>query len=113
MKQWTVSTQDGNTVLSLTGRLDAKSASLLLPEGLRIIAETRTPNLILDLETVDYIDTAGAAFLCLLENEAGKKGIQNFSMVRLKPGFSTLVDMAKEVRQGNFSAQKPEALSFV
>ena len=108
-----VSTQDGNTVLSLTGRLDAKSASLLLPEGLRIIAKTRTPNLVLDLETVDYIDTAGAAFLCFLENEAGKKGIQNFSVVRLKPGYSALVDMAKEVRQGNFSAQKPEALSFV
>jgi len=113
MKQWTVSTQDGDTALSLTGRLDAKSAALLLPEGLRIIAETRTPSLVLDLEAVDYMDTAGAAFLCLLENEAGKKGIQNFSMVHLKSGFSTLVNMAKDVRQADFSAQRPEPLSFV
>lgn len=113
MKQLTVSEHDQNTVLSLTGRLDAKSVSSLLQEASQIIAKTQTPNLILDLEAVDYMDTAGAAFLCHLENECKKKGIQHFSIVHLKPGYSTLVDMAKEVRQADFSAQKPGTLSFI
>jgi len=113
MKQLTVSRKDQDTIISLTGRLDAKRAARLLQETSQIIAKTHTPNLILDLEAVDYMDTAGAAFLCFIEGESRKKGQQNFSIVHLKPGYSTLLNMAKEIRQADFSAQKPKALSFI
>jgi len=113
MKQLTVSELDQDTIIPLSGRLDAKRASSLLQEVLQIIAKIHTPNLIFDLETVDYMDTAGAAFLCLIEGESRKKGIRNFSIAHLKPEYSTLVDMARDVRQADFSAQKPSALSFV
>lgn len=113
MKQSRVSKQNQDTIISLAGRLDAKTISHLLSEGRQMIAKADTPGLMIDLEAVDYMDTAGAAFLCLLEDESGKKGIQNFSIVHLKPGYSDLLDMAKEVRKADFSAQKPGTLSFI
>ncbi len=112
-QSFTVSAQGPDTVISLTGRLDAQRASSLLQEGLSIIAKARTSNLILDLDKIDYMDTAGATFLCLLEGESKKKGDQNFSIAHLNPGYSTLVDMAKKVRQADFSAQKPGTFSFI
>ena len=100
-------------VLTLTGRLDVKTASGLLQKGRQMISNTHTPALILDLETVDYMDTAGAALLCHLEDAAGKKGIRNFSIRHLNPGYASLVNMAKDIRQTDFSGQKPEMLSFI
>ncbi len=108
-----VRTSEPDTVISLKGRLDAKTASDFLSGIGRIIAETRTPGLILDFDGVDYLDTAGAALVSRIEDECKKKEIQNFSIVHLKPGYSTLLDMAKNVRQADFSAQKPKPFSFV
>ena len=67
LPKFTISKENQTTVIAFMARLDAKGASGLLQGITRKISAGNTTNLILDLEKVDYIDTAGAAFICYLE----------------------------------------------
>ena len=108
-----ISKSNRDAVISITGRLDAKGASSLWQDIPKKIFHDNTPNLILDLETVEYLDTAGATFLCHLETFGKTLGFENISIVNLKTEYSTLVDLAKDISQKNFSDQNPKKLSFV
>ena len=113
LPKFTISKENQTTVIAFAARLDAKGASGLLQGITRKISAGNTTNLILDLEKVDYIDTAGAAFICYLETLGKARGFKNISIINLKQAYSTLIDRAKEIRQKNFSKQIPKNLSFV
>lgn len=108
-----VMVRETNTFLFLSGRIDAKSSSELLPEGISIISRIQTPNLILDLGSVEYLDTAGAAFLCLLEDEYTTTRGKFFFIENLKPSYLSLLNLIKEVRRADLDATRPATLSFV
>jgi phospholipid/cholesterol/gamma-HCH transport system permease protein len=65
---------DGNAVVHLRGRLDRTQATLLWQELLEPLKQTKPPQLILDFAEVTGMDTAGAAFLRLLESRCASQG---------------------------------------
>lgn len=100
-------------IVSIRGRLDAKGASRLWTTITQALSGTETSTLVLDLEQVVYLDTAGAAFISHLAQFARQKGAKEVSIVNLAPGFLPLVNLAKEIQEKDFSDQTPQMLSFV
>lgn len=113
LPEFTISKEGHTTIVALTARLDAKGASGLWQEITRKISGCNTANLILDLEKVEYLDTAGAAFICYLEMFGKTRGFKNISTINLEHEYSTLVDLARNIRQKDFSKQIPRNLSFI
>jgi phospholipid/cholesterol/gamma-HCH transport system permease protein len=101
------------TTLTIKGILDAKNASDIWQDAEKKIANYHTKDLIIDLSKTEYLDSAGATFICHIEKLAKTCGFENISVASLKPGYSALVDLAKDISQKDFSDQKPEKLSFV
>jgi phospholipid/cholesterol/gamma-HCH transport system permease protein len=113
LPNFTVSKENRSTIMAITGRLDAKGVSGLWQDVTQKKWTRDTPDLILDLEEVTYLDTAGATFICHLEALAKSRGFKDISIVNLKPEYSPLIDLARHIRQKDFSDQIPQKLSFV
>ncbi|MCD4721115.1 MAG: MlaE family lipid ABC transporter permease subunit [Desulfobacula sp.] len=111
--KFTILKEDYATVIALFGRFDAKGASSLWQKITQKISEGNGTSLILDLEKVNYLDTAGAAFIFYLETFGKTRGFKDISIINLKQEYSTLLDLAKNIRQKDFSKQIPQKLSFV
>jgi phospholipid/cholesterol/gamma-HCH transport system permease protein len=101
------------TTLTITGRLDAKNASILWQETKQKITSYHGKALTIDLSKAEYLDSAGATFICHIEKFAKTCGFEDISISGLKPEYSTLVNLAGDISQKDFSNQKPEQLSFV
>jgi len=65
----------GVQVLSLGGRLDREGLELLVGEVRRLLGERRPKALRLELAGLEYLDSAGALALTLVEQEAAKAGV--------------------------------------
>lgn len=113
LPKFTILKEDKATIIALFGRLDAKGASSLWQKITHQISAGNKTNLIFDLEKVDYLDTAGAAFICYLETYGKTRGFEGISSINLKQEYSTLLDLARNIRQKDFSKQRPQRLSFV
>ncbi len=113
LPQFIVSKDNHGTLISITGSLDAKGTSKLWHGITQKISNCDTPNLTLDLEKVNYMDTAGAFFICHMETLAKTRGIENIFIANLKQEFSPLIELAKSIKQKNFSDQTPKKLAFV
>lgn len=111
--EFTVSKGNGGKVIFIAGKLDAKRASSLWKDITKNILTSDTPNLIIDLEKVDYLDTAGATFICYLQAFRKNTDHQNISIANLKPEYLPLVDLAKAIKLKDLSSQRPQKLSFV
>ena len=62
---------------------------------------------------MNYLDTAGATFIYHIEKLARTRGVKEFFIVNLKPEFSPLIELAKQIEQKDFSDQTPKKLFFV
>jgi len=113
LPQFIVSKDSGEALISITGRLDAKGTSSLWQGITRKISNKDVSNLTLDLEKVDYLDTAGAFFIFYLETLARTRGIKNVLIVNLKQEFLPLLELAKSIKQKQAPDQTPQKLSFV
>jgi len=113
LPEFTISKENNATTVSFAARLDAKGTSGIWRDVTRKISSCNTTNLIFDLEKVDYLDTAGATFIAHLEAFGKTCGFKGTTIVNLKPEYSTLVDLAKVIKQKEFSDQMPQKLSFV
>lgn len=113
LPEYTFSNKNQTTILSISGRLDVKSTSGLWKDMVREFPACDRRDLIFDLKNVDYLDTAGATFIRHVQILAKSRGFKNTSIVNLKPGFSSLVDLAKKISQSDISDQMPKKLSFV
>jgi len=65
----------GVQVLSLAGRLDREGLEPLVGEVRRLLEERRPKALRLELAGLEYLDSAGALALTLVEQEAAKAGL--------------------------------------
>jgi len=110
---FTASKNTHGALVTIAGRLDAKGTSSLWQSMDKKISSSDTPDLTLDLQQVNYMDTAGAFFICQIETLAKNQGVKNIFIVNLKPEFSPLIDLAKQIQQKDFSDQKPQDLFFV
>ncbi len=113
LPQFIVSKDSHGALISIIGRLDAKGASSLWHAITQKISNTDLPNLTLNLEKVNYLDTAGATFIYHIEKLARTRGVKAFFIVNLKQEFSPLIELAKTIKQKDFSNQTPQKLSFV
>ncbi|MFH2059116.1 MAG: MlaE family lipid ABC transporter permease subunit [Pseudomonadota bacterium] len=102
-----------HTCLYLFGRLDARNAALTWQEISSAVQACTTPQLTIDIEKTDYLDTAGATFLSHLEHLAQKKGIKTFSIINLTTAYSSLLDLARDVRKTAIPDKNSQGLSFV
>ena len=113
LPEFIVSKDSHGARISITGRLDAKGTSSLWQGITKKISNCDLPNLTLDLEKVNYLDTAGATFIYHIEKLARTRGVKEFFIVNLKPEFSPLIELAKQIEQKDFSDQTPKKLFFV
>lgn len=112
LPKFTVSSKDNTTIISLAGRFDAKCASSLWKDITQTLSAGNTTNLILDLEKLTYLDTAGATLIYHLELLAKNLGMKEIRIVNLKPEHLPLVDLAKNIKLKDISSPQ-EKLSFV
>jgi phospholipid/cholesterol/gamma-HCH transport system permease protein len=112
LPKFTISKEDHTTCIDLAGSLDAKGASKLWKDITQKISVCNDLNLTLNLENVNYMDTAGATFLCHLEIFGKTSGFKNISIVNLKTEYSSLFDLAKTIKLKDISDQIPQKLSF-
>ncbi|MBU0463490.1 MAG: MlaE family lipid ABC transporter permease subunit [Proteobacteria bacterium] len=113
LPQFIVSKDSRGALISITGRLDAKGTSSLWQGITKKISNCDFPNLTLDLEKVNYLDTAGATFIYHIETLARTRGVKDILIVNLKQEFSPLIELAKSIKQKDFSDQTPKKLFFV
>jgi len=113
LPQVIVSKDNHGTLIFITGSLDAKGTSKLWHGITQKISNCDTPNLTLDLEEVNYMDTAGAFFICHMETLAKTRGIESIFIVNLKQEFSPLIELARSIKKKDFSDQTPKKLAFV
>ncbi|MCP3873723.1 MAG: MlaE family lipid ABC transporter permease subunit [Desulfobacteraceae bacterium] len=113
LPKFNISINDSNAIIAISGRLDSTGTATLLQNVSQKISRATCENLIIDLEDVSYLDTAGATFISHLKMFGKRQGFKDISIINLKSEFSTLVDLAKALQQKDYSDQIPEALSFV
>lgn len=98
----------------IRGRLDARGAAQLWQTLPRQISKQRTADkLILDLEHLDYLDTAGTVFLFHLKTAGESSGFKQVLMDHLKPEYTAMIELAKTARQTDLKTLQPSDLSFV
>ncbi|MCF6246155.1 MAG: MlaE family lipid ABC transporter permease subunit [Desulfobacula sp.] len=99
MTTFSISQQKKTFILSISGRLDAKGASVLwhqIPKNRSLKSATMA---VLDLENIDYMDTAGAAFLCHLETHFADQGVANIRLKNIKPDHLQLLETLKKIKE--------------
>ncbi|WP_022667010.1 MlaE family lipid ABC transporter permease subunit [Desulfospira joergensenii] len=105
--------KDDSFILALTGRLDAQGSAGIWKNAIRTVETAPGNCIILDLEKVDYLDTAGAVLISRLRSAAEKKGNTEFLLRKPAPEFSPVLDLA-EKREGRSSESGGRAtLSFI
>ncbi len=113
MTTYLISQQKKNTILSINGRLDATGASLLWHQILKDPTMASASCLVLDGKNIDYLDTAGAAFICHLENHFTDLGIAPIHLEKIKPDHLHLLDMFKKNIRKAASVTRPRELSYI
>ncbi len=108
----TVLKRDNSTVICLAGRLDAQSVASLWSDVIKKIPVNKPDLLTLDLEKVEYLDSAGAMFVCHLKRFASNKGINKIYFSNLKPEYSNLIEFAGSITQEESLIFLPEKLTF-
>jgi len=94
--------------LTIKGRLDADSISVIWPEAINKISNTKPSLFEIDAADIDYCDGAGAALLLKLKHKQEKENRQ-FVIKGLKPEFEKLI---KIFDPGQISEYIPEKFSL-
>jgi phospholipid/cholesterol/gamma-HCH transport system permease protein len=95
--QLDITTTDSATTLCLSGRLDAKGIAGVWHQACLAVGRIKNAALVINLENVDYLDMAGAAFISHLKT-LGKKGLPESSpkVVGLKSEYAPLLSLAEK-----------------
>ncbi len=109
----TLTIEGQNTCLYIHGRLDAQSAALMWKTVSEKITSQNVSNVKIDLEKTSYMDTAGAGFLCHLEQKTQEKGLKNFDIVNLNPAYETTLELARDIAITPWTGPPEQDLSFV
>lgn len=109
-------TQNGITILTLAGRLDAQSAPELEACG-RALFEDGVRKILVDMSGIDFISSAGLRVLLVLAKKAGGSG-GALAVCRLTPavhevmtvsGFDTIIPLADDRQSALDGMQSPPA----
>ncbi len=112
LTQLTVLKKDNSTTICLAGRLDAQSVTGLWRDVIKKIPVNKAARLTLDLEKVEYLDSAGAMFVCHFKRFASNKGINKIYFSNLKPEYSSLIELAGSITREDSLIFLPEKLTF-
>ncbi len=112
LSKFTVLKKDNSTFICLAGRLDAQSVANLWRDVIKKIPVNKPARLTIDLEKVEYLDSAGAMFICHLKRFASNKGIKKIYFSNLKPEYSSLIEFAGSITQEESLIFLPEKLTF-
>ncbi len=111
LSKFKVIEQGNSKIICFFDRLDAKSVSGLWQDIKKSVGNPA--GLILDLEKVEYFDSAGAMLVSYLKSFARNRGIKNISVINCRPEFSSLIDLAESVDLVKSRIFEPEKFSFV
>ena len=112
LSEFTVLKKDSSTTICLAGRLDAQSVASLWRDVIKKIPVNKPDRLTIDLEKVEYLDSAGAMFVCHLKRFARNKGINKIYFSNLKPEYSNLIEFAGSITQDESLIFLSEKLTF-
>ncbi len=111
-------TTDNAVTLVLSGRIDADGCAAVWKKTSEFIIK-KTENLsgippfILNLENVNYFDTAGAALVSNINGLAKKKGWDKISIKGLNPEYSSLVKLSLDIDPLIHVENHSASLSFI
>ena len=101
----------GATVLGVAGRIDSTTAPLLQPRLTSLMTETGT-GVLLDLEKLDYISSAGFRVLLLAAKRADQIG-RRFAMCNVRGKVSQLFELGGFLDLFSISATREDGVSVV
>jgi phospholipid/cholesterol/gamma-HCH transport system permease protein len=95
--QLEITTTTDVTTLYLRGRLDAKGIAGVWQQGCRAVGNLTSSALVINLEQVDYLDMAGAAFISHLKTLDKKQPAGDLPrVIGLKPDYAPLLTLAEK-----------------
>jgi phospholipid/cholesterol/gamma-HCH transport system permease protein len=94
--QLAITTTTDTTTLCLSGRLDARGIAGVWPQACLAIGQVGSAALVINLEGVDYLDMAGAAFISHLKNLEKKRSPAPPQIIGLKPEYAPLLSLAEK-----------------
>lgn len=106
----TQSVMENQTVLYLCGRLDAETVARAWQPVSHSIAACSSRELVIDLERIDYMDTAGAAFLAHIEHSNKNRSL---SLVNLNPDYDSMVTGMRRIKQTPLPRDIPPPLTGI
>jgi phospholipid/cholesterol/gamma-HCH transport system permease protein len=111
--------QDGKrnkgATISLSGSLNATGVAEVWQKVEKNLEQlTGTETLVIDLERVDYLDSAGAALVEFIRTTWKQKTGQDTSLIGLEPSFKRVLDLTQKSGKSDGKEKKPEPeYSFV
>jgi phospholipid/cholesterol/gamma-HCH transport system permease protein len=107
-------TEQGNSkIISFFGRFDARDTAGIFHDIDKEISICKSEYLVLDLEKVEYLDSAGAMLISHFKKSAKTCGIKNTLVINVKQGYSSLIDLAESIKKEKSRKFTFEKLSFV
>ena len=95
MPELNIETVSRTTVMLFSGRLDAPGVARLWDTAVNTAKKPGQGEIRIDLESVDYMDMAGAAFISYLIRQAGDTPAKQSGLVtNVKKEFAPLLDLA-------------------
>ena len=94
--QLAITTTTDTTTLCLSGRLDARGIAEVWPQACLAIGQGKSVALVINLEGVDYLDMAGAAFIYHLKTLEKKPAHAPTQVVGLKSEYAPMLILAEK-----------------
>ncbi len=102
--KYNISQTDNGPILHLEGNLDTSTVPVAWRRLVKKFPEHACP--VIDLKKIKTMDMAGASFICHLETRLRTAGIWPVTISGLKPDHSSLIDLARKIRQHNIRSTK-------
>ncbi len=94
--QLAITTTTDTTTLCLSGRLDARGIAGVWSQACLAIGQVGSAALVINLEGVDYLDMAGAAFISHLKTLEKKRAPTPPKIVGLKSEYAPMLSLAEK-----------------
>lgn len=106
---------DATATITLSGRLNATGVAEVWQKVEKDLKQlTGTGPLVIDLEQVDYLDSAGAALVEFIRTTWKQRTDQEISFLGLEPSFKRVLDLTERSRDSGGRGKEPEPeYSFV
>ena len=112
--QFAITTTTDTTTLCLSGRLDARGIAEVWQQACLAIGRIKSTALVINLEGVDYLDMAGAAFISHLKTLDKKRAPEvPPQVVGLKSEYTPLLSLAEKTDMASDFKNPAPSYSFV